>query len=186
MNVALVDGILAVVTGGLLIRGLWRGLTGEVLSLVGMAGGVFLAWRLGPSGGQMVEASTGISSGTAVLVAMVGIFFLVMLLAAMAERVAKALLSFTHLSLLDRGAGALCGLAKAFLVVLLVYGGGLMASGGVEPAWMGESRFMALAGTVWPLLDQSLREHGVEFPRNLSLPSLGVGSSEDGSETDSP
>ncbi|OPZ58642.1 MAG: Colicin V production protein [Synergistetes bacterium ADurb.Bin520] len=186
MNSSLVDLLLAVVTGGLVIRGLWRGLAGEVLSLLGMAGGTFLAWRLGSQGGELVAEFVDLSPGTASVVAMVGIFFLVMLLAAMAERLAKALLSFTHLSLLDRGAGGLCGLGKALLLVLLVYGAGLVVSGGAEPAWMGESRFMRLAGGIWPLVEGALRERGVELPKNLALPSLEVGPLLDGSGTDSP
>lgn len=196
MTLPPVDLALAVVVGGLAFRGIWRGLTGEVLSLLGMAGGFLGAWRLGPAGGALLEEFAGVSPGTAVVGAMVLIFALAMVLAAMGERLVKAFLKFTHLSLLDRGLGGLCGLVKAALVVLLVYAGGLFASGGTEAPWMRESRFLTLAGTAWPLLEASLRERGIAIPRGFEpLPgALGVPgevrdllrSSEDRSGTTSP
>jgi membrane protein required for colicin V production len=147
-----IDVAFLFLTAALALRGLFRGFSGEVLSLAGTVGGLYLAFTYAPQTGSFLESSFGLSSGWAYGVALVALFVAVNLVTAALARLVSVFLKIARLSLLDRLFGLAAGGAKSFLLLLLVYGAFLVAGPLVPLPWFEDSRSLHLAELVWPRL----------------------------------
>ena len=160
---AVIDMTFLFITVSLALRGLFRGLSGEVLSLAGTLGGLYLAFARADVVAGFVRSHFDITENVAYGVGLVAVFVAVNLAAALLCRLVGAFLKATHLSLLDRllglGAGALKGIAS----LLVVYGGLLMAGPLVPPQWSEGSRSLSFAAQIWPRLIPYLHENGLAF-----------------------
>jgi uncharacterized membrane protein required for colicin V production len=159
-----VDLLFLLLAAVFVLRGAFRGLSGEMLSLAGFVGGIFLAWRYGPPLALKIEGAWAVSPGVAQAVAMIGIFVTVNLFSAVAERGLKAILKFANLSLLDRLGGMLAGGVKAGVLLLGAFLAMSLLTPGGPPRWAEESRALSLASVVWDALAETMEQRGWELP----------------------
>jgi membrane protein required for colicin V production len=159
-----VDLLFLLLAAVFVLRGAFRGLSGELLSLAGFVGGIFLAWRYGLPLALKIEGTWAVSPGIAQAVAMIGIFVTVNLFSAVVERGLKAVLKFANLSLLDRLGGMLAGCLKAGVLLLGAFLAVFLLSPGGLPRWAEESRTLSLASVAWGVLAEAMEKRGWELP----------------------
>ena len=147
-----IDLAFLLLTAFLALRGLFRGLSGEVLSLAGMLGGLYLAFAYADRGGALFRAYLGLPEQFAYGAGLVAIFVAVNLVAALLCRLVGALLKVARLSLFDRVLGLGAGALKGVALLFVVYGGLLMAGPLVPPQWIVESRSLQTVALIWPRL----------------------------------
>jgi uncharacterized membrane protein required for colicin V production len=190
----------ACVLGFFVVKGVLRGLTGEILSLMGLVAGVACTWMftrpladtillhfpnwdhaiMKAIYGAGADYYTGAWSRTVLeAVCSVAIFMLVSLVFAAAAKILRRMVKAADLSLLDHLLGAFSGAARAFFLALLVYGGVTLFSSVVPSAWMQESVAMRITATAWPAVSEILTKTGLLRPDalapvtpSLNLPSL--------------
>ncbi len=168
------DITLALVAATLAVRGAFRGLSGEFFSLLGMVGGVILAWNYAPFPARwMASLWDGPSEALLKVISMVLIYILTVILANMTCRGVKAFIKFASLAMVDRVLGVLSGLLKAVFLILFLYVGITTYSPFLPTEWMGESLLMSQADALWPDI-QALLENWKVFPRDFSLPELSL------------
>jgi membrane protein required for colicin V production len=118
--------VLAVV-GVSVLLGLWRGVIGEVLALLGWVL-AFAAARLGAASGARLLDGVMVDPALRLATAMIVIFIAVLLLVALVRFLVRKAVQAVGLGFLDRLLGAVFGILRGALVVLsLVAIGGLTA-----------------------------------------------------------
>ena len=125
-------GVIAILVASLAL-GLWRGLVGEVLSLVAWVLAILAAWQFGPDIGAprtaIADPAFRLMAGYAlVLFAVLGGLALVKL-------ALRGLLKALGLSAADRLLGVLFGLARGVLIVLILVAAGGMTSAPKQEWW---------------------------------------------------
>ncbi len=137
------------------IKGGFRGFVGEILSLVGILGGVYAALRL--SGGAealLLRLIPSLSPTMASIVAMASMFVAVTLVCSLIGRLIKIFLDFVWLSALDHLLGALAGIVKALaMTLLLVYVSEIAPGVDLSP-----SLAYQVAALAWPYVQPLLLE----------------------------
>lgn len=173
MNFASIfDIIIALVAATFAIRGLFRGLSGEIFSLLGTLGGVVVAWKYGGVPAAWLLTWFPQSNPSMVSVGfMVAIYIGVAVLAAMLCKIVRAFLKFASLAFADRLLGAMAGVLKGAVLTMFLYVGLTTYSPFFPTEWMGESYVMRGAHALWPPLQAFLRDHDL-FPENFALPEL--------------
>jgi len=99
--------------------GLWRGLTFELVSMLGWVVAWVLANAAGPQAGQWLpvgEPGTPLRQG----LGYAAVFLAVLLICAVLARLLRALISATPLSVIDRLLGGVFGLVRAGVVMLVI------------------------------------------------------------------
>jgi len=114
------DYAVLAITGLSALRGLWRGLLGEVFGLVGWVVAFFVACALVSPVRLWIPASWPGGALTQWLLAFVAIMIGVMLLAGLANALLGRLVQASGLSGVDRGLGLLFGCARGMLLVLVL------------------------------------------------------------------
>lgn len=132
------------------IRGMFRGLIGEVLSLGGLALSVYVGFRHSGALGRVVRSVLGVNNEIAQVLAVVAVWLAVTLIFAILRRILKKGVELASLGALDRILGILCGALKTGIVVYAVLIGGILMSPIVEPTWMADSTALIYAGRKWP------------------------------------
>ncbi len=146
-----VDLVFLFVTAVFAVRGLLRGLVGEVVSLAATVGGVILAFRLATPGGLMiVNAFESLSLTVAKGIAMVVAFVVTILIGALLTKLCRAFLSLTSLTFLDRLLGIFAGIVKSTALLLVAFVLISMAGPLLPREILKDSRSMELARLVWP------------------------------------
>lgn len=161
MNVAMPNVLDWVLLAVLLVStavGLWRGLVYEVLSLLGWVVAFWVAWLWG--GWLAAWLPWGSAGGMARLAAGYGLVFLGTLIAwTLLARLARAMISATPLTVLDRGLGAVFGLLRGLVLLLaLTWLVQLSGLGPRWPAWQAShgAGWLMQAGQQVPALWRSL------------------------------
>ena len=113
------DFVLLAVLGVSAILGLIRGLLKEILSLVAYALAFLAAIWWGPAATDLLEAWVS-QSIVRMALAYIGIFACVLLLVGLVNMTLHALISKTGLTPADHGLGALFGLVRGALFILLL------------------------------------------------------------------
>jgi len=161
----LFDGLFAVIFLYLGIKGFLRGLTGEMCSLVGFFGGIFLAWKLGPLLAQQINGSVPADKmPLATIVIMAVIFILINLCSSLIYRMIRLIVKFAYLSALDRLGGIFSGFIKGLALLLLVFVVGTMIRIPLTQSWFTESRSMKIAAIIWPYITEYVDSHGIALP----------------------
>ena len=113
------DLILAIPLGFLIWKGFRRGAIFEVTSLVGVAVGIFLGYRLC----RQAMGWLGLTGDTALLIAFFVVFVAVVVLAVMLGKLIEGVIKLVKVGFLNNLLGALFGLLKGtcILSVLLFY-----------------------------------------------------------------
>jgi len=117
-----------------LLFGLWRGVIGEVISLVAWGVGIFAAIEFGASVGHAVFAGLSdpaLRTLAGCVVIFVGVLVSMALLNMVVRRMVKAL----GLSVSDRILGMIFGLARGVLVCMVLVGLGGMTSAPTQSWW---------------------------------------------------
>ncbi|EFC92067.1 Colicin V production protein [Dethiosulfovibrio peptidovorans DSM 11002] len=152
MNIGLaIDLIFLFVTVIFAVKGMLRGLMGEVISLVATVGGLVLAFRLADQGAAfLTEAFDGLSLPAGKVISMVVVFVVVVLLGALLTRVCRAFLTITSLTFLDRMLGLAAGCVKSVALLLVLFVLISMVKPLVPQEVLKQSRSMILAAIIWP------------------------------------
>jgi len=117
-----------------LLFGLWRGVIGEVISLVAWGVGIFAAIEFGASVGHAVFA--GLSDpALRTLAGCVVIFVGVLVSMALLNMVVRSMVKALGLSVSDRILGMIFGLARGVLVCMVLVGLGGMTSAPTQSWW---------------------------------------------------
>ena len=98
---------------------LWRGLVREVIALVGWVAAVMVAVLYSSQVADILPASWG-GHGARYLIAFIGLFIVVLVLAALLAWLSAKLLRAIGLGFLDRLLGGVFGLARGVLIVLVL------------------------------------------------------------------
>ena len=187
MNVASVfDIVMLLIVITLVLRGLFRGFSGEFFSLLGTVGGIILAWKYSdPLAEKLAEIWPQGGSALLSVSAMALIYIAAVVGAALMCKMVRAFLKFTSLAFVDRILGAAAGLLKGAALILFLYVGITTYSPIIPSEWMGESVVMRGAHAAWPVVQARMREWNI-FPENFSLPVLNLPSllPKTGEETD--
>jgi membrane protein required for colicin V production len=143
------------------VRGMMKGLSGEIMSLVGTVGGFTCAIRFyGPFAAILME-NFGLSLLASTILSMLAIFFLLFFGCAMIEMSLKKVLSGTNLTFTDKLLGAIVGLLKMYVISLLVLIGGNILAPVAGDAWMKESRVLAVSAFTYPAASSLLESAGL-------------------------
>ncbi|HKO87556.1 MAG TPA: CvpA family protein [Burkholderiales bacterium] len=113
-----VDYAALAVLGLSILIGLWRGLVREVLSLVGWVAALFLAAQFAPSVALWLPQDFITPLGRQ-LIAAVGIFVVISLIAGLIALLVAKAVHAVGLGLIDRSMGAIFGLGRGLLVLLV-------------------------------------------------------------------
>jgi membrane protein required for colicin V production len=143
------------------VRGGLRGLTGEIVSLLGLIAGAACGWSFAqPLAAEVLNRYPGWDRTVAELVCAVVVFMAVSLVFAILGKILRALVKAANLSLLDHAMGAAAGGLQAVLVVLFVYGVLSVFSPMTRSGWMEESLVMSRAAVAWPFVVEFLTAMG--------------------------
>lgn len=143
------------------VRGALRGLTGEIVSLFGLAASIVCSWTFAqPLADVVLQHFPAWDRTIAELGCSVAIFMAVSLIFASLARILRAIVKAAHLSFLDHAVGVVSGAARAFFLVLFIYGVVSIFSPIVPSAWMQESLAMRGAAVVWPPVFKFLTDKG--------------------------
>ena len=154
-----------------LVRGALRGLTGEIVSLLGLVASVFCGWTFAqPAADVVLQYFPDWDRVIVELVCSVAIFIAVSLIFAFIAQILKALVKAARLSFLDHVMGAVAGSARAFFLMLFIYGVVSIFPILSPGEWAKESIAMRSAAVVWPPVLKILTDKGW-----LKLDHLGPG-----------
>jgi uncharacterized membrane protein required for colicin V production len=143
------------------VRGLLRGLTGEIVSLLGLVASVACGWMFAqPAAGIVLRYFPNWDRTPLELACSVVIFMAVSLAFAVVSKILRTLVRAAGLTLLDHFLGAFSGCARAFIAALFIYGAVTLFSPVVPSQWMKESVAMRTVSFVWPPVFEILTEKG--------------------------
>ena len=169
MSFALIfDVAMACVLAFFAVRGLIRGFSGEVVELAGLFVALSCSWPLAqPAAACILEYFPDWSPRLVSLGCTVAIFFGVMLVFALINKLVYLIVRAADLSLIDHSMGVLIGALKTACLVLFLYGA--LTSFPILPlGWMGESYTMRGAAAVWPPVQKLLERYGLLHTEGLS------------------
>lgn len=155
------DVALLLIGSYFLIRGLFRGITGEILMLVGVIGGFYCAIRFYPPIAGFLADTFGVTQLFTTALSMVLIFFSIFAACALVDRALKKILKETKLTWVDKFLGGVAGLLKLYIVTLLLLVSGMFLSPITGDEWVRESKTLILTARTWPVVYPLLDRIGV-------------------------
>ena len=157
------------------VRGAMRGLTGEIISLLGLITSVLCGWMFArPLSGVVLSYFPAWSPTVTELACAFAIFIGVSLAFAVVNKIMKALVRAANLSFLDHVMGAVSGSARAFVIVLFIYGIMTIFSPAIPGDWMEDSMAMKGASAVWPTVYKIMTDNGWIDPSRLTPAGGGI------------
>lgn len=115
----LLDGVLIVILGYCLIRGIFRGLIKEVSAIIGVLGGYYAAYTYYPSIARLLARWIS-NPGYLNIISFLLLFMAVFWIVSITGVVLKYLMNIAFLGWTDRISGALFGALKALLISLIL------------------------------------------------------------------
>ena len=154
------------------VRGAMRGLTGEILSLLGLVASVLCGWTFSrPMSLGILRHFPTWSPGMTELGCAVIIFMCVSLAFAVLSRIMRFLVRAAKLTFLDHVVGALSGAVRTFVIVLFIYGVVSILSPVIPSEWMENSVAMKWASMVWPTVLRIMTDNGwIDTSQIMALP----------------
>ncbi|MDR0616143.1 MAG: CvpA family protein [Synergistaceae bacterium] len=159
MNIA--DIALMIIGAFLMIRGLFRGASGEIFSLLSVVGGFFCATKFYAPAARILSESLGLNRLVATGLSMLVIFLAVNMICALADKIIKKVLNMTNLSLADKIGGAFVGLLKLYFVTLFVLVAGMIISPVTGDAWARDSKVLTVTARTLPVVRPLLNALGL-------------------------
>jgi membrane protein required for colicin V production len=142
------------------VRGIMKGISGEVISLFGTVGGFFCSVKFYEPFAAILMTNFGMSAVTATILSMLAIFFVIFFGCAMIETLVKKVIKKTSLTAADKTLGALVGLFKIYVIALLVLIGGSVIQPIAGNAWIHKSRILSAVSITWPMASDLLDKAG--------------------------
>ena len=158
---SVVDIVLLIVGLFFVVRGLMKGLSGEIISLIGTVGGFVCAIRFYEPFAAILMEKFGASVLVSTILAMLAIFFLIFFGSAMLEMSIKKVISKTNLTFTDKLLGAVVGLFKMYVISLMVLIGGGIISPMTGDAWMRGSQVLQVASVTFPYISPLMERAGM-------------------------
>ncbi|GHS97729.1 hypothetical protein AGMMS50276_18270 [Synergistales bacterium] len=154
------DIAFACVAAFFMFRGIMRGLTGEIMSLVGLVVSAFCGWRYARDLADFCMKYYDIMDRTVYeLTCAAVIFIVVSIVFALITKILHSVVRVANLSFLDHALGAVSGAARAFALLVVIYG--VSSIFPVIPSdWMKDSIAMKGAAVAWPPVLRVLSEKG--------------------------
>jgi membrane protein required for colicin V production len=115
----LLDGVLAVILGYCLVRGIFRGLIKEVSAIIGVMGGYYAAYTYYPSMAHLLTRWIS-NPGYLNIISFLSIFLIVFWIVSIAGVVLRYLMNIASLGWADRISGAAFGALKAVLINMVL------------------------------------------------------------------
>ena len=143
------------------IRGLFRGLSGEILSLVSIVGGFYCSLTFYTPLARLITTHLGVTHLASSAFSMLAIFLTIAAGCAVAQKFLKTILRGTSLTWLDKTLGACAGFVKIYLIALVALVAGMVASPVAGDAWVQESKTLIAAAKTWPYVYPLLDRVGV-------------------------
>jgi len=157
-----VDIVLLAVGVFFIARGLVKGLTGEIFSLVGTVGGFILAILYHEPFAEILSGEKfGISVLAATIISMLVIFFVIFFGCALLDTVIKKVIKKTNLTFTDKFFGGIVGVIKMYFVALTVLVAGIITEPITGDAWMKNSRVLTATSVTWPFVSPLLENAGL-------------------------
>jgi membrane protein required for colicin V production len=154
---SIADMTFMIVGAFLVIRGLFRGASGEIFSLLSIIGGFFCATKFYAPVARMLSDNLGLNHLIATGLSMLVIFLVINIVCAVADKIIKKILDITNLSLADKLGGAFVGLIKLYFIALFVLVAGMIISPVTGDAWARDSKVLTVAARscsfAYPVLD---------------------------------
>ena len=144
-----------------IVKGALRGLTGEILSLVGLLASVACGWTFAqPAANFVLRYFPTWDHIITELLCAIAIFIGVSLAFALMEKVLKIITKAAKLTLMDHVMGAVAGGLRAFGITLFIYGIVSIFSPVAKSEWMKESLVMRQVAVVWPVVFETITKNG--------------------------
>lgn len=161
------DVFLALLAVYLIVRGCMRGITGEVVSLIGFILACFSAFKYSGVLSLILQERTEMNGCFAQISAMVIIWLSVTLTAVVLRRMLRKTIAVTNLRGLDTILGVLSGVLKFAVLVYCIIIAGFMITPVCNPCWMTDSDILRYAGREWPLVKKTLVKHNLLLHADL-------------------
>jgi uncharacterized membrane protein required for colicin V production len=161
---SVLDVTLLIIGVFFIVRGIFRGLSGEVISLLGTVGGFICSVKFYRPLENIMMEKLGASVLVATIASMLTIFLAIFFGCSLLETAVKKIISKTSLTSTDKFLGACIGVLKFYIVTLLVLVGGTILAPLTGGAWdnvLAESRVMSAAIFTWPIVSPPLEDAGV-------------------------
>jgi len=163
------DIFFAVIALYFIIRGCRRGFAGEIISLAAFVCAFVFSLKWSSEIGGIVEFSWGINKYFSQVLAIILIWFVIMLIAMLLRLILKQAISAIHLGSLDTLLGIFSGFLKFSLVVYCFLIAGLILTPVFNPTWMTNSDVIRYAGRHWPvvrkvIVDRQLMSNAEKLP----------------------
>ncbi|GHV54357.1 hypothetical protein FACS1894216_14210 [Synergistales bacterium] len=142
-------------------RGLWRGLTGELYSLLIIIGGSWCSLRFYAVPAQIISESFGLPYLVASAASMLVIFFVILIICMIVDRVVKKILREADLSWADKMLGGFAGFIKLYALTLVLLVAGMILSPVTGDDWIKNSEVMTLTAGTWPVAYPLLDKLGI-------------------------
>jgi membrane protein required for colicin V production len=168
---SLTDIILLLTGSYFIVRGMLKGFSGEVVSLVSVFGGAFCALRFRSPVSLLLSGYLGLSSAISDMVSMVGIFAAVCFACHLFDGSLKKVLATTRLTWMDKTLGTVAGFLKVYVIAMFLLVSGMLLAPVAGDAWVSESRVLTAAAKTWPVVSPLLDKFGLlpdlaEFQRD--------------------
>ena len=150
------------------VRGAIRGLTGEIIALLGLIASVLCGWTFArPVGAVVQNYFPTFNPAVTELICAIAIFMCVSLAFAVVCKIMRAIVRAADLTFLDHVMGAVAGGLRAFVVVLFIYGVMTIFSPILPNEWMQNSIAIKGASAVWPTVFKIITDNGWIDPNQL-------------------
>jgi len=160
------------------VRGVIRGLTGEIVSLLGLVASVLCGWSFAaPMSVEVQKYFPTWGPTVTELVCSIVIFMCVSLAFAVISKIVQALVKAAKLTFLDHAMGAFTGGLRTFVLVLFIYGVVSIFSPLIPSEWMKSSVTMKGVSVVWPTVFKIMTDNGWIDPSRLTVDIVGIGAS---------
>jgi membrane protein required for colicin V production len=143
------------------VRGIMKGISGEIISLLGTVGGFFCSIKFYEPFAAILMTNFGMSVAPATILSMLAIFFVIFFGCAMIETLVKKVIKKTSLTVTDKTLGALVGLFKTYVIALLVLVGGFAIQPLAGDEWIHKSRVLSAVSVTWPVASDLLDRAGL-------------------------
>ncbi|MDR3164015.1 MAG: CvpA family protein [Synergistaceae bacterium] len=143
------------------VRGIMKGFSGEVISLLGTVGGFFCSIKFYGPFAAILMTNFGMSAVAATILSMLAIFFVIFFSCVMIEALVKKVIKKTNLTITDKTLGALVGLFKTYVIALLVLVSAFIIQPLAGDAWILESRVLSAVSITWPVASDLLDKVGL-------------------------
>ncbi|MDR3281051.1 MAG: CvpA family protein [Synergistaceae bacterium] len=158
---SITDIILLAIGIFFVVRGILRGISGEIFSLLGTAGAFYCAVRFYSPIGSVLQEKLGLSATVATILTMLAIFFVIFFGCTYLEWSVKKVIEKTRLTATDKLFGAGIGVIKFYMIALLVLISSIILAPMTGDGWVQESRALTLTAATWPLISPVLDKAGL-------------------------